>query len=66
MSDHEVQNELKIAYRRASIGLAIAAIVWTAAFVVGRLNDWSETTVLIPAGAAALSAICYVRYRRLA
>jgi hypothetical protein len=59
------QSDLKKAYRRASLGLAIAAIVWTAAFFVARNQGWSETSGLIPIGAAALSAMCYLRYRKL-
>ena len=57
-------SELKRAYRRASIGLAVAAVVWTAAFFVNRDQGWSETHILIPIGAAALSALCYARYRK--
>jgi hypothetical protein len=59
------QSDLKKAYRRASLGLALAAIIWTAAFFVARSKGWEETTALIPIGAAALSALCYLRYRRM-
>ena len=59
------ENDLKAAYRRASLGLALAAIVWTAAFFVARNKGWTETSALIPIGAAALSALCYARYRRM-
>ena len=61
----EELSELKRAYRRASIGLAIAAIVWTVAYYVARDEGWSEMHILIPIGAAALSALCYARYRKV-
>ncbi len=57
------EENLKRAYRRASIGLAIAALVWGVAFFVARDRGWPEQTLLIPVGSAALSALCYWRYR---
>lgn len=62
---NETQSELRRAYRRASIGLAIAAAVWTVAYFVARDRGWSEMTIVIPVGAAALSALCYRRYRKM-
>jgi hypothetical protein len=61
----EELSELKRAYRRASIGLAVAAVVWTAAFFVSRERGWTEVNVVIPVVAAALSALCYARYRKV-
>ena len=63
MNDTEL--ELKKAYRRGFIGLGAAAIVWTAAYLVAQRQGWSETTLLIPAGCAVLSGICYWRYRQM-
>ncbi|MBX3278056.1 MAG: hypothetical protein KF868_08655 [Acidobacteria bacterium] len=64
-ANNEAQSELRRAYRRASIGLAIAAAVWTAAYFAARERGWSELTILIPIGAAALSVLCYRRYRTM-
>lgn len=61
----EGQTEIKKAYRRASIGLAVAAAVWTAAYFVARERGWSEETVVIPIAAAVLSMLCYLRYRNV-
>lgn len=63
MNDAEIQ--LKKAYRRGFIGLALAALVWTAAYFVARKQGWPEASLLIPAAAAALSAFCYRRYRQM-
>ena len=63
MDDAETQ--LKKAYKRGFIGLAVAAIVLTAAYFVARRQNWPEASLLIPAGAAALSALCYLRYRQM-
>ncbi|MEP7270718.1 MAG: hypothetical protein ABI882_04405 [Acidobacteriota bacterium] len=62
---NDTENELKKAYRRGFIGLAAAAAVWTAAYFVARNQGWPESSLLIPAGAAALSALCYARYRQM-
>lgn len=62
---NDTENELKKAYRRGFIGLAVAAIVWTVAYFVARDQGWSQMTLLIPALSAALSALCYSRYRKM-
>jgi hypothetical protein len=59
----DAREQLRKAYRRASIGLAIAAVVWAVAYFVARDRGWPEQTLVIPVGAAALSALCYWRYR---
>lgn len=61
--DEEKERVAK-AYRRASLGLGIAALLWTAAFLFAAreegplgLGNW-----LIPIGAAALSVLCWSLY----
>lgn len=62
---NETENELKKAYRRGYIGLGVAAAMWTVAYFVARKQGWPETTLLIPVAAAALSVLCYMRYRQM-
>ncbi len=62
---NDAENDLRKAYRRGYIGLAAAAAVWTAAYFVARKQGWPEASLLIPVGAAALSVLCYVRYRQM-
>jgi predicted exporter len=62
---NDTENELRKAYRRGFIGLGAAAIVWSVAYLVARKQGWSELTLLIPAASAALSALCYWRYRAM-
>ncbi len=59
----EDRTRLFKAYRRASIGLAAAAILWIAAFLVGGLND-SPANWLIPIAAAALSVFFFAFSRK--
>jgi len=59
----DFQEQLSKAYRRAAIGLVIAAAVWTVAYFVARDRGWPEHTLLIPVGSAALAGLCYWRYR---
>ncbi|HKX32735.1 MAG TPA: hypothetical protein VJ302_33925 [Blastocatellia bacterium] len=62
MSEDDVQ--LGRAYRRAGIGLALGALVWIAALLIGTglgggLFDW-----VIPIASAALSVVCFSRYSK--
>jgi len=59
----DAREQLRKAYRRASVGLALAAVVWSVAYFVARDRGWPELTFVIPVGAAVLSALCYWRYR---
>jgi|AAFX01.1.fsa_nt_gi hypothetical protein len=61
----EAETEAVKAYRRAAIGLLIAAAVWSVAYFVARDRGWGEESILIPIAAAALAALCYARYRKL-
>ncbi|HEX9003995.1 MAG TPA: hypothetical protein VGB07_29055 [Blastocatellia bacterium] len=53
------------AYRRAGLGLAIVAVIWTIAFFVTAEQDGAKVNWLIPIAAAALSVLCFSRYRKL-
>jgi hypothetical protein len=57
--------EVRRAYRRGGIGLALAAALWLAAYFVARARGWEEQNLLIPVGAAALSALCFARYLKM-
>lgn len=61
--DHNA--EVRRAYRRGGIGLALAAALWLAAYFVARARGWEEQNLLIPVGAAALSALCFARYLKM-
>ncbi len=52
------------AYKRAAIGLAVAALLWTATFLIrGGLED-ERANWLIPIAAAGLSVFCFSRYSK--
>lgn len=53
------------AYRRAGLGLAIVALIWTIAFFFTGEQDGAKVNWLIPIAAAALSVLCFSRYRKL-
>lgn len=53
------------AYRRAGLGLAVVALIWTIAFFFTGEPDEGRTNWLIPIAAAALSVLCFSRYRKL-
>jgi predicted MFS family arabinose efflux permease len=55
----EEQATLARAYKRAAIGLAIAAVVWTAAILITGRSEDEKATWVIPVVAAALSVICF-------
>ncbi len=52
------------AYRRAGLGLAIVAVIWTIAFFFVSEQDGAKANWLIPIAAAALSVLCFSRYRK--
>jgi hypothetical protein len=61
----EEKERLAKAYRRASLGLGAAALLWTAAFLlVGRDESAPLGNWLIPMGAAALSVLCWSLYTK--
>lgn len=57
MSDE--QGALARAYKRAAIGLAIAAVMWTAAILITGRHEDEKATWVIPVVAAALSVLCF-------
>ena len=57
-SDHD---RLVRAYKRASIGLGIAAVIWVVALFVARDE---EKSLIPPIGAAVLSGLFYSLYLR--
>ncbi|HEY8460431.1 MAG TPA: hypothetical protein VIM99_08630 [Blastocatellia bacterium] len=57
--DHE---KLTRAYKRAGVGLAIGALIWTAALLFTGAPEGGGATWLIPVAAAALSVLCFSRY----
>jgi hypothetical protein len=55
------------AYKRAAIGLAAAAVLWTIAFLLVQRNEGYQGGLqnwLIPLGAAVLSAWFFVLYAK--
>ncbi|HZF41702.1 MAG TPA: hypothetical protein VE715_22985 [Blastocatellia bacterium] len=60
----EDRERLTRAYKRAGMGLALGALLWTAALLfLGRPED-ARATWLIPICVAALSVLCFSRYNQ--
>lgn len=55
---------MRAAYKRAGIGLALAAVAWLIAYLVAVRSGWEERSLLIPIGAAGLSVLCFLLYFR--
>ncbi|MCI0337001.1 MAG: hypothetical protein L0226_05465 [Acidobacteria bacterium] len=60
----EERTSLARTYKRAAIGLAIAAILWTAVLLSVGVSEEEKTHWLIPIGAVALSVIFFSLYLR--
>jgi hypothetical protein len=60
----EDQERLTKAYKRAGVGLALAALIWTAALLFTGAPEEGKVTWLIPIAAAALSVLCFSRYNQ--
>jgi hypothetical protein len=60
----EDQGRLAKAYKRAGVGLALGALIWTAALLFTGSPDEGKATWLIPIAAAALSVLCFSRYNQ--
>ena len=55
------------AYKRAAIGLAVAAVCWTAVYLLVERQEGEQRSIpawLIPIGAAILSAWFFMLYRK--
>jgi hypothetical protein len=61
----EDQERLTKAYKRAGLGLAFAALIWTAALLFRWRPEDGKVAWLIPICIAALSVLCFSRYRNL-
>jgi len=59
----EDQLTLARAYRRAGIGLAVAALLWIGAVLFGGVSE-GQAIWLIPIAAAALSVIFLANWRK--
>ncbi len=59
----DLQERVTLAYRRAGIGLAIAALGWTLVLLFANDPDERPTRWIIPIAAAAISVLCFSRYR---
>ena len=57
------RQEVTRAYRRAGIGLAAAAIGWTLVILFAKDQDDQPMRWVIPIAAAAISVLCFSRYR---
>jgi hypothetical protein len=60
----EDRERLMKAYKRASLGLAFAALLWTVALMLKWSPEEGRATWLIPIGIAALSVLCFSRYNQ--
>jgi uncharacterized membrane protein YjdF len=60
----EDQENLTRVYKRAAIGLAIAAIAWTAVLLLTGISEADKSHWLIPIAAAVLSVICFSFYAK--
>ncbi|HKE04531.1 MAG TPA: hypothetical protein VKE91_10740 [Blastocatellia bacterium] len=52
------------AYKRASLGLALGALLWTAALLYAWRPEDGKANWLVPICAAALSVLCFSRYNQ--
>ncbi len=59
----EDQERLARAYKRAGLGLAFAALIWMAALLFTSRPEDGRANWLVPIFAAALSVLCFSRYR---
>ena len=60
----EDRQRLTKAYKRAGMGLALGALLWTAALLFTEPPETGKATWLIPIAAAALSVLCFSRYNQ--
>ena len=60
----EDRERLTRAYKRAGLGLALGALLWTAALLFAVPPEDGRAAWLIPICAAALSMLCFSRYNQ--
>jgi hypothetical protein len=61
----EDRERLTKAYKRAGVGLALAALLWTLALLFRWRPEEGKASWIIPIFVAALSVLCFSRYRNL-
>jgi len=61
---NEDQERLTKAYKRAGLGLALGALLWTAAILFAGRSGYGNATWFVPICAAALSVLCFSLYRK--
>ena len=61
----EDRERLTKAYKRGGVGLALASLLWTVALLFRWRSEDGKATWLIPIFMAALSVLCFSRYRNL-
>ena len=60
----EEREKLTKAYKRAGLGLALTALVWTASLLFAWRQEDGKSNWLVPICAAALSVLCFSRYNQ--
>jgi len=60
----EDRERLANAYKRAGLGLALGALLWTAALLFTGQPEYGKATWLVPICTAALSMLCFSLYRK--
>lgn len=60
----EDRERLTRAYKRAGVGLAIGALIWTLALLFRWRPEDGKAVWLIPICVAALSVLCFARYNQ--
>ena len=55
---------LRAAYKRAGIGMAVAAVLGLIGYILALRSGWEERSILIPIGAAGLSVLFFSLYFR--
>jgi len=61
---NDEQARLRAAYKRAGIGMAVAAVLGLIGYIWALQSGWDERSIMIPIGAAALSVFFFSLYAR--
>ena len=60
----EDQERLTKAYKRAGMGLALGALLWTAGLLLQWRPEEGKAAWLVPIFVATLSVLCFSRYNQ--